>query len=56
VPDVVLGALHQAMPGTVPAEGSSALWNVQISGRPCDFDSGLPSAEVLTFNSDGTAQ
>lgn len=54
VPDVVLGALHKAMPGTVPAEGSSALWNVQISGRPCDPDSELPSAEVLTFNSGGT--
>jgi len=54
VPDVVLGALHLAMPATVPAEGASALWNVQISGRPCDPDSGLPSAEVLTFNSGGT--
>ena len=54
IPDVVFGALHQAMPATVPAEGSSALWNVQISGRRCDPDSGLPSAEVLTFNSGGT--
>ena len=54
IPNVVFGALHQAMPATVPAEGSSALWNVQISGRPCDPDSGLPSAEVLTFNSGGT--
>ncbi|MFT5065350.1 MAG: N-methylhydantoinase B, partial [Reinekea sp.] len=54
IPDVVFGALHQAMPATVPAEGSSALWNVQISGRPCDPGSGLPSAEVLTFNSGGT--
>ena len=54
IPDVVFGALHQAMPATVPAEGSSALWNVQISGRPCDPDSGVPSAEVLTFNSGGT--
>lgn len=54
IPDVVFGALHQAMPATVPAEGASALWNVQISGRPCDPDSGLPSAEVLTFNSGGT--
>jgi N-methylhydantoinase B len=34
VPDVVLGALHAAMPGTVPAEGASALWNIQISARP----------------------
>ena len=30
LPDLVLGALHQAMPGSVPAEGSSALWNIQF--------------------------
>ena len=54
VPDVVLGALHQAMPGTVPAEGASALWNIQISARPGDPDSGLPNREVLMFNSGGT--
>ncbi|MEP5759415.1 MAG: hydantoinase B/oxoprolinase family protein [Litoreibacter sp.] len=54
VPDVVLGALHKAMPGTVPAEGASALWNIQISARPLDPASGLPSAEVLMFNSGGT--
>ena len=53
VPDVVLGALHKAMPGTVPAEGSSALWNIQISARPLDPASNLPSAEVLMFNSGG---
>lgn len=54
VPDVVLGALHQALPGTVPAEGASALWNIQISARPTDPDSGLRNAEVLMFNSGGT--
>jgi len=54
VPDVVLGALHQALPGTVPAEGASALWNIQISARPNDPDSGLPNREVLMFNSGGT--
>lgn len=54
VPDVVLGALHRAMPGVVPAEGASALWNIQISARPSDPDSGLPPAEVLMFNSGGT--
>ncbi|MEO0773848.1 MAG: hydantoinase B/oxoprolinase family protein, partial [Pseudomonadota bacterium] len=51
VPDVVLGALHQAMPGVVPAEGASALWNIQISARARD---GRPPAEVLMFNSGGT--
>ncbi|MEM9966694.1 MAG: hydantoinase B/oxoprolinase family protein [Pseudomonadota bacterium] len=54
VPDVVLGALHQALPETVPAEGASALWNIQISARGIDRDMSLPSAEVLTFNSGGT--
>jgi N-methylhydantoinase B len=54
VPDVVLGALHQALPGVVPAEGASALWNIQISARPVDAASNLPSAEVLMFNSGGT--
>ncbi|MEM9970465.1 MAG: hydantoinase B/oxoprolinase family protein [Pseudomonadota bacterium] len=54
VPDVVLGALHQALPGVVPAEGASALWNIQISARPSDPNSGLPNHEVLMFNSGGT--
>ncbi|MEM6988329.1 MAG: hydantoinase B/oxoprolinase family protein, partial [Pseudomonadota bacterium] len=54
VPDVVLGALHQAMPDTVPAEGASALWNIQISSRASDPSSGLPGREVLMFNSGGT--
>ena len=54
VPDVVLGALHQALPGKVPAEGASSLWNIQISARASDPDSGLPSREILMFNSGGT--
>ncbi|MEM7215175.1 MAG: hydantoinase B/oxoprolinase family protein [Pseudomonadota bacterium] len=54
VPDVVLGALHKAMPGVVPAEGSSALWNIQISARASDPQSGLPNREILMFNSGGT--
>ena len=54
VPDVVLGALHQALPNTVPAEGASALWNIQVSARASDPTSDLPSREVLMFNSGGT--
>ena len=54
VPDVVLGALHEALPGVVPAEGASALWNIQISARPVDAEEGLQPAEVLMFNSGGT--
>lgn len=54
VPDVVLGALHRAMPGVAPAEGASALWNIQISARPSDPAGGLESREILMFNSGGT--
>lgn len=54
VPDVVLGALHKALPNTVPAEGASALWNIQIAARASDPDSVLPSSEILMFNSGGT--
>ena len=54
VPDVVLGALHQALPNTVPAEGASALWNIQVSARASDPTSDLPGREVLMFNSGGT--
>ncbi len=54
VPDVVLGALHKFMPGKVPAEGSSALWNIQIGARPSDPGSNLPNREILMFNSGGT--
>ncbi|TMK29249.1 MAG: hydantoinase B/oxoprolinase family protein [Alphaproteobacteria bacterium] len=32
LPDVVFGCLHQVMPGGVPAEGASSLWNPQIYG------------------------
>ncbi|MEM8812580.1 MAG: hydantoinase B/oxoprolinase family protein [Pseudomonadota bacterium] len=54
VPDVVLGALHKALPDTVPAEGASALWNIQISARPSEPGSNLPAREILMFNSGGT--
>jgi N-methylhydantoinase B len=52
VPDVVLGALHHALPETVPAEGASSLWNIQISVRPLDGNG--TGAEILMFNSGGT--
>ncbi len=52
VPDVVLGALAQALPGQILAEGAGALWNVHISARPVDGQPGR-RAEVLMFNSGG---
>ena len=53
LPDLVIGALRQAMGGDLPAEGASALWNIHISARPTDPESGLPSREMLMFNSGG---
>ncbi len=32
LPDVVLGCLHQALGGSVPAEGTSCLWNPMLLG------------------------
>jgi N-methylhydantoinase B len=59
LPDVVLGALHQMLPDTVPAEGSSALWNVQLGARPIENGQAaegeaLRSSQILMFNSGGT--
>ncbi len=60
LPDLMMGCLHQALPGRVAAEGSSALWNPPLRGGgsvsgqgggnrrvPADF-------EIITFNSGGT--
>lgn len=33
LPDVVFGALHQAVPERVPAEGTSCLWNLNVRGE-----------------------
>ena len=58
VPDTILGAVHQMLPGRVPAEGAGALWNIHISARPSGGN--LPPgthaqrAEVLMFNSGGS--
>jgi N-methylhydantoinase B len=59
LPDVVLGALHKMLPDTVPAEGSSALWNVQLGARPIEHAEAaegevLRSSQILMFNSGGT--
>ena len=32
LPDLVFGALRQARPDLVPAEGASALWNIRLTG------------------------
>jgi N-methylhydantoinase B len=52
VPDLVLGALAQALPGRILAEGAASLWNIHISVRPLAGQPGR-RAEVLMFNSGG---
>ena len=52
VPDLVLGALAQALPGKILAEGSGALWNIHMSVRPLAGQAGR-RAEILMFNSGG---
>lgn len=52
VPDLVLGALAQALPGQVLAEGAASLWNIHMSVRPVAGHAGR-RAEILMFNSGG---
>ncbi len=54
VTDLCLGAIAQALPDIVPAEGAGALWNFQASARAADPTDLLPPVEMLMFNSGGT--
>lgn len=57
LPDVVLGCLHKAVPGSAPAEGTSCLWNPIVMGGHGlvpdeDFGSATPFA-VNLFHTGG---
>lgn len=58
VPDTVLGAIHKMLPGSIPAEGAGALWNIHVSARPSEGRQadgvGLHRTEILMFNSGGS--
>jgi N-methylhydantoinase B len=54
VTDLCLGAIAQAIPDVVPAEGAGALWNFQASARSADPQKLLPPVELLMFNSGGS--
>jgi N-methylhydantoinase B len=56
LPDVVFGCLAQALPGRVPAEGSSCLWSVQLRGRDESAGSNARGAgfDTVFFNSGGS--
>jgi N-methylhydantoinase B len=59
LPDLVIGCLHQALGGNVPAEGTSCLWNLFASGGPgrVDADPGeiahAKTFTVMSFHSGG---
>ena len=58
LPDVVFGCLDQAIPGRVPAEGTSNLWNVKLgAGHGLADEAWNPQAtafQVTSFHSGGT--
>jgi N-methylhydantoinase B len=63
LPDAVFGALRQARPDKVPAEGASSLWNLQLVGgqvlagaSPADADALKrgPRFNVISFSTGGT--
>lgn len=58
VPDTVLGAIHEMLPGQIPAEGAGALWNIHVSARPSEGRKAdgidLHRTEILMFNSGGS--
>jgi N-methylhydantoinase B len=54
VTDLCLGAIAQALPHVVPAEGAGALWNFQASARSASSSDPRPPVEILMFNSGGT--
>lgn len=54
IPDVVLGALHAYLPAQIPAEGASALWNLQMRFQCVRADNRRSRYEMLTFNTGGT--
>src|SRR5579871_5356823 len=61
LPDVVFGCLHQVLPGGVPAEGASSLWNPQIFGGGSMVDeveegmdaNALPQFSTVIFHCGG---
>ncbi len=54
VTDLCLGAIAEARPDVIPAEGAGALWNFQASARSADPSDPHPPVEMLMFNSGGT--
>ena len=56
LPDVVFGALNQALPETVPAEGTSNLWNIPLGaghGLTSTAGSQATAFTTMSFHSGG---
>jgi N-methylhydantoinase B len=54
LPDLVFGCLSQALPGGVPAEGSSCLWSVQLRGETRRPGNAVQRFDTVFFNSGGS--
>jgi N-methylhydantoinase B len=50
LPDVVYDALHQCMPGRVPAEGTSNLWNLKLGAGHGMTGTGDAAAQGFSSN------
>ena len=53
LPDVVFGCLHQALPNTLPAEGTSNLWNVRLAAGHGITGSAGTAFNLTLFHSGG---
>jgi N-methylhydantoinase B len=54
LPDLMFGCLHQVIPGRVPAEGASSLWNPQINGGGSIVDEVAEGTDATKLQSFGT--
>ncbi|MFN3745303.1 MAG: hydantoinase B/oxoprolinase family protein [Hyphomicrobiaceae bacterium] len=54
LPDVVFGALRQAVPDRVPAEGTSCLWNLNVRGETEDAGLGNYGFTMAVTSNGGT--
>lgn len=54
LPDVVFGALRQAIPGRVPAEGTSCLWNITLRGANAEATGGNYGFSMTITSNGGT--
>ncbi len=53
LPDVVLGCLHQALEGRVPAEGASCMWDITMRNAPSIPGNGNATAFAIDLTHNG---